>query len=55
MGVLRVLSGTFVVAPVRSVGVVLSMKDATHVVVWLAYAKKRLTTLTCDRADGAAE
>ena len=32
------------------------MKDATGVMVWhTAYAKKRLTNLPCDLADGAAE
>jgi hypothetical protein len=31
------------------------MKDATRVIVWLAYAKRRLTDLPCDLADGAAE
>jgi hypothetical protein len=55
MGVLRVLSGTFVVALVRSAAVVLSMKAATRAIVWLAYAKRRLTNLPCDLADGAAQ
>jgi hypothetical protein len=32
------------------------MKDAPRVMVWhMAYAKRRLTDLTCDLADGAAE
>jgi hypothetical protein len=32
------------------------MKDATRVMVWhTAYAKNRMTNLTCDLADGAAE
>src|SRR5579859_851237 len=56
MGVLRVLSGASDVAPVRSVGVVLSMKDATRAILWhRMYVKRRSTKLACDLADGAAE
>jgi hypothetical protein len=31
------------------------MKDATRAIVWLAHAKRRLTNLSCDLADGAAQ